>query len=149
MGKYVCRGLSPPYDIMTIPNFPPYKVIHIPFFDSVRQDVRCGKLYFYPHQTILINMTKWKDNIKPTIDMLEHDRVRISLEAYMQEIGVLYFEKAKKGWTNKPITNGWACVDAKVEGLYIHGGDSVTPKELVAWCQELISLHENTQSPTE
>jgi hypothetical protein len=86
-------------------------------------------------------MTKWKDEITPTIDMLEHDRVRVVLEAYMQEIGVLYFEKAKKGWTNKPITNGWVCIDAKVEGLYIHGGDGVTPKELVAWCQELINKH--------
>lgn len=85
-------------------------------------------------------MTKWKDNITPTIDMLEEGRLRITLVAYMQEIGVLYFEKAKKGWTNKPITNGWVCIDAKVEDLYIQGGDGVTPKELVAWCQELISL---------
>jgi len=85
-------------------------------------------------------MTKWKDNITPTIDVLEEGRLRITLVAYMQEVGVLYFERAKKGWTNKPITNGWACVDAKVEDLYINGGDGATPKEIVAWCQELISL---------
>lgn len=98
---------------------------------------------------ILINMTKWKDLVIPTIDMLETDRVRIVLEVKGEEIGVLYFEKAKRGWTKKPLTNGWTCVDAKVEGLYIYGGENVTPKELIAWCQEIIGHHENNQSPTE
>jgi hypothetical protein len=139
VGENGCRGLSPLHDKMTIPNFSPYKVIHIPFFDSVRHNVRCGKLYFYPHLLILINMTKWTDLVIPTIDMLEPDRVRIVLEVGGEELGVLYFEKAKKGWTNKPLTNGWTCVDAKVEGLYIYGGDSVTPKELVAWCQQQLT----------
>jgi len=40
VGDYPRSNESP--DILTIPNFPPYKVIHIPFFDGVRQDVRCG-----------------------------------------------------------------------------------------------------------
>lgn len=84
-------------------------------------------------------MTKWTDLVIPTIDMLDTDRVRIVLEVENIEIGVLYFEKAKKGWTNKPLTNGWTCVDAKVEGLYIYGGDSVTPKELIAWCQQQLT----------
>lgn len=98
-------------------------------------------------------MTKWRDIIKPTIDRLEHDRVRVVLEAYNQEfpeiggveLGVLYFEKAKRGWTKKPLTQGWTCVDARVEGLYIYGGDSITPKEIVSWCQELIqnAPHDN------
>jgi hypothetical protein len=84
-------------------------------------------------------MTKWTDIVIPTIDRLEEDRARIVLEVGGQELGVLYFEKAKKGWTNKPLTQGWTCVDAKVEGLYIYGGESVTPKELVAWCQQQLS----------
>lgn len=84
-------------------------------------------------------MTTWKEMIIPTVDMLDTDRARIVLEVGEVEIGVLYFERAKKGWTNKPLTNGWTCVDAKVEGLYIYGGDSVTPKELVAWCQGLLN----------
>lgn len=100
---------------------------------------------FIPTLTKLINMTKWRDIIKPTIDRLEHDRVRVVLEAYNQELGVLYFEKAKRGWTKKPLTQGWTCVDARVEGLYIYGGDSITPKEIVSWCQELIqnAPHDN------
>ena len=84
-------------------------------------------------------MTKWTDLVIPTVDMIETDRARIVLEVRDVELGVLYFEKAKRGWTNKPLTNGWTCVDAKVEGLYIYGGDSVTPKEIVAYCQELIN----------
>ena len=135
-------GDYPPFnktpDIMTIPSFSPYKVIHIPFFDGVRHNVRCGKLYFYPHLLILINMTKWKDLVIPTIDRLDTDKIRIVLEVRGVELGVLYFEKAKRGWTKKPLTNGWTCVDAKVEGLYIYGGENITPKELISWCQELI-----------
>jgi len=34
--------------------------------------------------------------------------------------------------------DGWACVDAKVEGLYIAGGDNITPKDIVAHCQGLL-----------
>jgi hypothetical protein len=33
--------------------------------------------------------------------------------------------------------NAWACVDAKIEGLYQHG-ESITPKDIVGRCQELI-----------
>lgn len=84
-------------------------------------------------------MTKWKDLVVSHIDMLESDRARIVLEVGGEELGVLYFERAKKGWTNKPLTNGWTCVDAKVEGLYIYGGESITPKELIAWCQQLLA----------
>ena len=84
-------------------------------------------------------MTKWTDLVVSHIDMLDTDRARIVLEVGEIEVGVLYFEKAKRGWTNKPLTNGWTCVDAKVEGLYIYGGESVTPKELIAWCQQQLS----------
>ena len=84
-------------------------------------------------------MTKWTDLVVSHIDMLESDRARIVLEVGGEELGVLYFERAKRGWTNKPLTNGWTCVDAKVEGLYIYGGESITPKELIAWCQQLLA----------
>jgi hypothetical protein len=83
-------------------------------------------------------MTNWRDIVIPTISRLDVDKIRIVLEVYNQELGVLYFERAKRGWTNKPLTNGWTCVDAKVEGLYIYEGISVTPKEIVSWCQDII-----------
>ena len=139
MGRNVDGGLSPPHDKMTIPNFPQYKVIHIPFFNIVRHNVSVENFIFIPTYTMFINMTKWKELVVPHIDMLDHDRVRIVLEVGGEELGVLYFEKAKRGWNKKPLTNGWTCVEAKVEGLYIYGGESVTPKELVGWCQTILN----------
>lgn len=82
------------------------------------------------------------------MDLIEEDRARVILEVGEVELGVLYFERAKRSWTKKPLTNGWTCVDAKVQGLYIHEGISATPKELVAWCQELISCHQTGTTPT-
>ena len=83
-------------------------------------------------------MTNWRDMIVPTISRLDEDRVRIVLEVSNQEMGVLYFERAKREWINKPLTSGWTCVDAKVEGLYVYGGESITPKGVIAWCQDMI-----------
>jgi hypothetical protein len=34
--------------------------------------------------------------------------------------------------------NAWACIDAKIEGLYVHGGEHITPKDMVRKCQDLI-----------
>ena len=99
-------------------------------------------IYFYMFQLYLYDMKTWKDIVVPSIDMLSEDRVRIVLEVEGVEVGVLYFERAKKGWNTKPIRqSGWACVEAKVEGLYVYGGESATPKDLVSWCQQLISAY--------
>ena len=91
-------------------------------------------------QDYVYDMKSWKDIVTPTLEWLEEDRVRVILHVDQVEVGVLYFERAKKGWNRKPIQqNGFACVEAKVEGLYVYGGESATPKDLVAWCQVLIS----------
>jgi len=84
-----------------------------------------------------------------SMDVLEEDapdghtrgRVRIVVTTLngQLELGTLYFEKAKRGFLNKPVgMSGWACIDAKVEGLYVKGGQKITPKEIVARCQDLI-----------
>ena len=56
------------------------------------------------------------------------------------ELGTLYFEKAKEDLfkENQSEWIQWACVDAKIEGLYIHGGGNITPKDMVSKCQDLI-----------
>jgi len=55
-------------------------------------------------------------------------------------LGLIYYEKAKRGYINKPISmNRWVCVDAKIEGLYIHGGEDITPMDILDKCQEIIS----------
>ncbi len=32
-------------------------------------------------------------------------------------------------------------MDAKVEGLYIHGGEHITPKDIIRVCQDLVEEH--------
>jgi len=69
---------------------------------------------------------------------IEEGRIRIIIVQEEKELGTLYFERAKKTFQRKPITmNGWACVDAKINELYNMGGE-ITPKEIVAHCQEMI-----------
>ncbi len=79
-------------------------------------------------------------NLTYNLTEIEEGRIRIVVSLNERvELGTLYFEKAKKTFQRKPIgLNGWACVDAKVEGLYVHGGDHITPKDIVQKCQDLI-----------
>lgn len=79
------------------------------------------------------------DDLIFNVDDLDPNRKRVIVLLEDIELGVLYFEKAKKGFTNKPIgLNAWACVDAKVEELYVYGGDNITPKDIVGKCQKII-----------
>ena len=73
------------------------------------------------------------------ITSMAENRVRVIVNIKDIELGVLYFERPKMGWLRKPIMpTKWVCVDAKIEGLYTYGGNDITPKEIVALCQELI-----------
>jgi hypothetical protein len=86
-------------------------------------------------------MTKYTvDTLTYQMDQIEEGRIRIVVLLNEEvELGVLYFERAKKSFNRKPIgMNAWGCVDAKVEGLYVYGGDEITPKDIVAKCQSLI-----------
>ena len=66
------------------------------------------------------------------------NRIRVTISNDDKEIGLLYFERAKLNFTNKPLSMGsWACVDAKIEDDSIfHEG--FTPKQMVGECQDLI-----------
>lgn len=80
------------------------------------------------------------DTLSYDMNLIEEGRIRmvISLDDQV-ELGTLYFEKAKKTFQRKPIgMDGWACVDAKIEGLYVQGGEHITPKDIVKKCQDLI-----------
>ena len=81
---------------------------------------------------------------KLTFDITEMDPDRRRVEVYYEvgeikeSLGVLYFERAKKNFSRKPIgLNEWACVDAKIEGLYTRD-ERITPKDIVDHCQVLI-----------
>ena len=83
---------------------------------------------------ILINMTDFIYKM----DKME-ERIRFIISFKEQEVGSLYFEKAKKGFTNKPLSmDAWVCVDAKIERLYEVSGYEITPKEIVETCQKMI-----------
>ena len=95
-----------------------------------------------------MNMEITVDTLSYTMDQMDGDdtsssgvgriRMVVSLNEEV-ELGTLYFEKAKLKFTNKPLSMGsWACVDAKIEGLYVHGGEHITPKDMVRKCQDLI-----------
>lgn len=92
---------------------------------------------------ILIHMEYTVDTLSYDLNEIEEGRIRIVVKLNEEvELGTLYFEKAKKMFQRKPIgMDAWACVDAKVEGLYVVGGDNITPKDIVAKCQSLISSY--------
>jgi hypothetical protein len=74
------------------------------------------------------------------IDYIDEKVIRVVIsDNNVNQKGVLYFEKVKAGFNRKPISmNSWACVDAKVEGLYEMGGD-FSSLDILNRCQELIS----------
>ena len=74
------------------------------------------------------------------IDYVDEGVIRVVIsDNNVNQKGVLYFEKVKVGFNRKPISmNSWACVDAKIEGLYDMGGD-FSSLDILNKCQELIS----------
>ena len=73
-----------------------------------------------------------------TMDKVD-DRLRFIISFNDEEVGSLYFEKAKRGFTNKPLSmDAWVCVDAKIEKLYEVVDYEITPKEIVEVCQNMI-----------
>lgn len=95
---------------------------------------------FVLNVSILIHMEYTVDTLSYDLTQLDEDKIRVVVKLNDEvELGTLYFERAKKTFQRKPISmNGWACIDAKVEGLYVHGGADITPKDIVAKCQDLI-----------
>ena len=89
---------------------------------------------FICSEYILINMTDFIYKM----DKMD-ERIRFIISFKEQEVGSLYFEKAKKGFTNKPLSmDAWVCVDAKIEKLYEVSDYEIFPKEIVETCQKMI-----------
>ena len=95
---------------------------------------------FYMFLTYTLCTMVTKDDLKYDLTQIESGRIRVVISLNEEvELGTVYFEKAKNTFSRKPISmNAWAMVDAKIEGLYVHGGEEITPKDMVAHCQELI-----------
>lgn len=79
------------------------------------------------------------DNMTFEVEFIIQGRARVEVYFKGEPVGIMYYEKPKKGWNVKPITpTMWVCVDAKVEGLY--GKDeAITPKDIVRMGQERIN----------
>ena len=76
--------------------------------------------------------------MKYELTQIEDNRIGVTVTNEDKVVGILYFEKAKLNFTNKPLSMGsWACVDAKIEDQEIFNED-FTPKQMVGECQDLI-----------
>jgi len=76
--------------------------------------------------------------MKYELTQIEDNRIGVTVTNEDKVVGLLYFEKAKLSFTNKPLSMGsWACVDAKIEDQEIFNED-FTPKQMVGECQDLI-----------
>lgn len=74
---------------------------------------------------------------------LTEDKIRVVIYHQDDEIGVMYYERAKHGYNNKPIISGWTCVDAKVDKIYNIYND-ITPKDILDFVQkEIIKFTNN------
>jgi hypothetical protein len=84
-----------------------------------------------------------RDNIRFNIETLDPNRVMVQVTLLGEMVlGILYFENPKQTWNKKPLlSKKWRCVDAKVEGLYVHGGEDITPKDIIRVCQDLVEEH--------
>lgn len=71
------------------------------------------------------------------VTLIDANRIRVEVYYKFSDIlkeymGIMYYEKAKKSFNRKPVgMDAWACVDAKVEGLYMKD-KSITPTQIVS-----------------
>ena len=78
--------------------------------------------------------------MKYELTEIENNRIGVTVTNEDKVVGLLYFEKAKLSFTNKPLSMGsWACVDAKIEDQEIFN-EEFTPKQMVGECQDIIKL---------
>lgn len=97
---------------------------------------RMGSLFtLFTNVNIFIHMTDFVYKM----DVIEEGRIRFIISFNEEEVGSLYFERAKIGFNRKPIgMDAWVCVDAKIERLYEVSDYEIFPKEIVEVCQKMI-----------
>ena len=84
------------------------------------------------------------DKLSYYISQLSEDRVCIEISVSGVSLGLIYYERAKKSFNKKPVSmDRWVCVDANIEGLYVYGGENITPKDIMDHCQLLLKSHSN------
>lgn len=71
------------------------------------------------------------------VSKVEDGRYRVEILKDKVSLGLLYFERAKKGFLRKPLMSGWVCVDAKVDSQ-VYEDESITPKGVIDKCYTLL-----------
>jgi len=79
------------------------------------------------------------------VSKMDDDRYRVEVLKDKVSLGLLYFERAKKGFLHKPITSGWVCVDAKIDSK-VYEDESITPKGLIDKCYSLLMNLEKSKN---
>lgn len=82
----------------------------------------------------------FKDKIDYYVTRMGPDRMRVEFHVDGAEYLSLYYERAKKGFVNKPlIQEGYACVEAKYSDGDIYAlFPKLTPRKLMEWGQEIV-----------
>ena len=113
-------------DILTNPK----KVIHMGLLTT---------LFFHTPILYFVIM----DKLSFDVSKISEDRLCVEISVSGASLGLVYYERAKRGYTNKPVSmDRWVCVDASVQDLYIHGSmeiECITPKMIMEECQKVIS----------
>lgn len=130
--------MLPPTDRMSVCGYIVGTMVPL-YFYMFRIPLGYIKVYhsftLFTNVDILINMTDFIYKM----DRIEEGRIRFIISLNEEEMGSLYFEKAKKGFNRKPVSmDAWVCVDSKIERLYEVSNYDITPKEIVEVCQKMI-----------
>lgn len=87
--------------------------------------------------------------LSPKVEWMTEDRIRVEIFCDGHYYGVLYYEKAKRGFNLKPIMGGWVCVDAKIQEALYKTYSNLEPKILLEWgMNQVRSLAESTPYTT-
>ncbi len=81
------------------------------------------------------------DFITPKVEPLNENTYRVEIFSTNggEYYGVLFYERAKKGFTNKPLMGGFTCVDAKIQQKFYTDNSEVTPLQVLEWGQKVIN----------
>ena len=81
----------------------------------------------------------YREVMTPTITQIDESHIRVVFSVGDHECACLYYENAKRAWSNKPLSmNQWRCVDAQVNDKTIYINGLVEPKDLIGWGNEMI-----------
>jgi hypothetical protein len=89
------------------------------------------------------------EKLSPKVEWMNEDRIRLEIFCDGHYCGVMYYEKAKRGFNVKPIMGGWVCVDAKIQESLYTTYSTIEPKTLSEWgMTQVRSLAETTPYTT-